>query len=377
MIRTLGVIGGGQLGRYFVLEAQALGFETVVFDPDPLCPAGQVADHQVCAQYSDLDAIRTFCTKCEIATVEFENIPIEALHIIEKEIGLRPSSTAIGIAANRIQEKQFLSGLGLEVAPFQILETSSDVERLMSSKVSPTDNHLQFVLKTATLGYDGKGQVRVSGLHNLAEAWAQLQGVPCVLESFVDFDSEISVIVARTATGEISTFTPTLNVHVNGVLDHTVTVAESEITSEARRFGEVIAEKLQYVGVLGVEFFVAKNRLIVNEFAPRPHNSGHWTLSGATTSQFGQQVRALAGLALGDTQMEYGAVAMANVLGDLWASGEPNWSRAEQDERVSVHLYGKHEPRIGRKMGHLTAVADDAQTAVRLALDARDSVIRH
>jgi 5-(carboxyamino)imidazole ribonucleotide synthase len=376
MSQTVGVVGGGQLGRFFVLEAQALGYRTVVFDPDPLCPAAQVADEHVCKEFTDHDAVRTFCTMSDVATIEFENIPSESLQLIEKEIALRPSSQAVFISADRRREKQFISSIGLEVAPFEIIETADDLDRVTSKMMQAENTEQRFILKTATLGYDGRRQVPLTGIGDLAEAWLELQHVPCVLESFVEFTAEMSVIVARTQDGDISTFSPTENVHVNGILDHTVTVTDSEISREARRLGAVIANELEYVGVLGVEFFVGKRGFVVNEFAPRPHNSGHWTIDGAATSQFGQQVRALVGLSLGDTTQKFGAVAMANLLGDLWAKGEPNWPHAEKDSRVSLHLYGKHEPRAGRKMGHLTAVADDAETALRLVLEARQSILR-
>jgi 5-(carboxyamino)imidazole ribonucleotide synthase len=378
MIRTVGVVGGGQLGRYFVREAHALGYRTVLLDPDPQSPGAQMCDIHICGEFTDLELVTKFCNLCDEVTVEFENIPATTLELIETLVPLRPSARAVTTAADRRKEKLFLTSCGLSVAPFFVVDSIADVDRAMSqtpqSSVSSTP---QYLVKTATHGYDGKGQLKLSGLHELRDAWTSLGEVPCVVEQVVEFDAEMSIIVARSSKNIVVSYTPTVNTHVNGVLDHSVTLSNEqleELGSRAQRIGETIVQELDYVGVLGVELFVVGTELLVNEFAPRPHNSGHWTLDGATTSQFGQQLRCLVDQPLGDCKQLFGGVAMANLLGDLWTSGEPLWSSLSNDPRITVHMYGKKNPRPGRKMGHITAVAETPHEALQLVLEARSAL---
>lgn len=363
---TIGVLGGGQLGRYLVLAARVMGYGTVVVDPDASAPAGRVADVHLAAPYDDPAALGALAARCAVVTTEFENPPAAALERLARDVLVAPSAVAVAVAQDRIAEKRFLTAAGFPVAPW--------------CPAGPDGGATAFpaIVKTARLGYDGKGQVAVDDGDELAAAVGRL-GVACVVEQRVPLDVELSVIVARTADGRLATYPVAENHHVDGILDLTVVPARVDdgLGERARGLAVGIAEALDYVGVLAVELFVSDGALLVNEVAPRPHNSGHWTLDAAPTSQFAQQLRAVCGLALGPTDVVGGgAVAMANLLGDRWAAGEPDWARALGDPDARLHLYGKAEPRPGRKMGHLTVLGRSAEEVATRALEHRDAVTR-
>ncbi len=352
---TIGVLGGGQLGRYTVVAARLMGYGTVVLDPDPAAPAGRVADEHVVAPYDDEVALDHLAARCAVVTTEFENPPADAMARLAKEVVVAPPASAVAIAQDRISEKRFLAGLGVPTAPFA---------------VPGDDDGVAFpaIVKTARLGYDGKGQRAVETRAELDAALAEL-GVPCIVEARVPLDVEISVIVARADDGRQVTYPVAENHHVDGILDLTVVPARVSpaIVAEAVEVAGTIADALEYVGVLAVEMFVSDGHLLVNELAPRPHNSGHWTLDAAATSQYEQQVRAVCGLALGRTNLTTGAVAMVNLLGDVWEGGEPAWATVLAEPDARLHLYGKAAARPGRKMGHLTIIGDDPSAGRRRA----------
>lgn len=352
----LGIVGGGQLGRYFVMAAKTMGYRTMVLEPDPYAPAGVVADVHLAAAYDDPDALARMGSECAVVTVEFENPPANALHALASSTLVRPAPAAIAIVRDRRLEKAFLHDHGFPTAPFAVIEHDTDLDV----------DGIEFpaILKTATLGYDGKGQVTVGTGAALGEAWASLGQVPCVVEQRMTLQHEVSVVLARGAAGELAPFAVTDNTHVGGILDLSVAPVVGALADEATTVAERIAEALGYVGVLGVEMFVVDGRILVNELAPRPHNSGHWTLDAAHTSQFEQQVRAVCGLGLGDPTMTATGVAMVNLLGDRWSEGEPDWADLLRRPGAHLHLYGKREPRPGRKMGHLTVTAGSPAEAV-------------
>ena len=381
MTAMLGVLGGGQLGNFFVLAAKKMGYQTAVLDPDPHAPAGVNADIHIVAPFDDIDALNQLASMCSAVTIEFENPPVTALEHLAQQVTVRPSPSAVAIAQNRREEKQFCQSIGLAVAPYEVLETRKDLERIAKNGVAET--HLDpfsvpLFMKTCRNGYDGKGQQIVKQLSNISDYWNALGNVPCVVEQKVALDAEFSVIISRNEQGRIALFAPTQNVHLNGVLD--VSTAPSQLDSQILDQGKLaatkIAEKLDYVGVLAVEFFVSDNRLFVNELAPRPHNSGHWTLDAANTSQFEQQVRALVGEPLGDPSMTCSAVAMVNLLGDRWANGEPLFELTNTDSCAHLYLYGKKDARAGRKMGHLTMTGDHVEAATNSAISLRNAITR-
>ena len=365
---TIGVLGGGQLGRYALMAARTMGYRTMVLEPDPHAPAGRIADEHLVAGYDDLDALRRLGDECSVVTTEFENPPASALAELGRRTTVAPSPRAVEIAQNRIAEKAFLLETGLPVGTYAVVEQPDDVP----------DVSYPAILKTARLGYDGKGQRRVDDESEMRAAWRLFGSVPCVLEQALDLQTEVSVIVARSASGAFVSYPVAENTHVDGVLDLTVVPASitSSVADRAIGLALTIADALDYVGVLAVEFFVVDGELLVNELAPRPHNSGHWTLDVAQTSQFEQQIRAVCGLPLGDTSMTQPGAAMANLLGDLWDAGEPAWDQALQSGRVALHLYGKQAARSGRKMGHVTAWGDDWQRASIAVRTARERLSR-
>ncbi|MGI9031047.1 MAG: 5-(carboxyamino)imidazole ribonucleotide synthase [Ilumatobacteraceae bacterium] len=356
---TIGVLGGGQLGRYTVVAARLAGYRTVVLDPDPAAPAGRVADEHLVAAYDDPDALDRLATMCAVVTTEFENPPADALSRLAADVVVAPSPHAVAVAQDRRSEKRFLSGLGVPTAPFAVVEELNE----------PAAIGYPAILKTARLGYDGKGQRTVASAVDLRSARDELGGVPCVLERRVPLDVELSVVLARTADGCTAVYPVAENHHRHGILDLTVVPARvaPELASAAVDLATRIADALDYVGVLAVELFVSDGELLVNELAPRPHNSGHWTLDAATVSQFDQQVRAVCGAALGATGMTAPAAAMVNLLGDLWSDGDPDWAVVLADRATRLHLYGKAAPRPGRKMGHLTVLDTTPDAAAERA----------
>jgi 5-(carboxyamino)imidazole ribonucleotide synthase len=365
---AIGMLGGGQLGRYALMAARRMGYGTVVLEPDPQAPAANVADEHLVAAYDDEAALDRLASTCAVITTEFENPPATSLERLARSTDVAPSAAAVAIAQDRRTEKRFLADAGIPIAPWGVVEAAD-----ASAAVG-----FPAILKTARLGYDGKGQTTVTSAEQLPGAWVSLGGCACVLEEALSLDAEVSVIVARTVDGRTATYEVAENVHVNGILDLTVVparVAES-VAARATALALAVAAALDYVGVLAVELFVVDSEVYVNELAPRPHNSGHWTLDAARTSQFEQQIRAVCGVGLGDTAMTTPAVAMVNLLGDLWQGGEPKWATAFAEPRASVHLYGKATARPGRKMGHLTITGRSADDVAAEALALRDAISR-
>ena len=371
------MLGGGQLGRYAVVAARLAGYRTVVLDPDPAAPAGAVADHHLVAAYDDDAALDELARTCSAVTTEFENPPAAALQRLAREVVVAPPVRAVAIAQDRIAEKSFLEAAGFPVAPCAALIDASDLGAA-AALGGPA------IVKTARLGYDGKGQRSVGDAAGIEPAWDELGRVPCIVERRLPLDVEISVVIARGSDGVTATYPVAENVHRDGILDLTVVPArvDRRVAEEANEVAGRIADALGYVGVLAVEMFVTEGRLVVNELAPRPHNSGHWTLDAAQTSQFAQQIRSITGAALGDTRMTAPAVAMVNLLGDLWFPGdgdhvvEPSWSEILADPGARLHLYGKTAPRPGRKMGHLTVLGHDVDEVAARATTLRRGVQR-
>jgi 5-(carboxyamino)imidazole ribonucleotide synthase len=358
---VIGVLGSGQLGRMFAIAARRMGYRVATYSPDQDTPTGQVSDTEVVAGYDDLDQVRAFARSVAAVTFEFENVPAATAAACAEHAPVRPAGTVLHTTQQRIREKTFLRSAGLPVANFRIVREESDLAGFTG------------ILKTADFGYDGKGQVRVKDPAAAIAAWESLNRAEAVFEEFIDFDCELSVVAARSVTGEFVHYGVVANSHRNHILDLTIApAAVSAATAlEAVEIARTVLEKLDVVGVLCVEFFLTKQgKLLINELAPRPHNSGHFTFDANVTSQFEQQLRAVCGLPLGST-MQLRPAAMVNLLGDEWSAGEPRWASALADPDVKLHLYGKPEPRKGRKMGHITAMAETAEEASQKALRAR------
>ena len=369
---TLGVLGSGQLGRMFAIAARRLGYRVHVLSPDDDTPTGQVADLEIRAAYDDLDAVASFARGVSVVTFEFENVPAATTAACERFAPVRPGGNVLHTTQNRRREKTFLKDAGIPVTPFWPVRSQDDLRASLVPAGFPA------VLKTADWGYDGKGQARLASVADIDLVWPKFAGGEAVLEAFIDFQCEISVVGARGADGSFVAYGPMQNSHVNQILDVSFVPAAVKpgVAAEAIEIAREIFGRLEVVGVLCVEFFVDRNdRLLVNELAPRPHNSGHLTIDACTTCQFEQQVRAVCGLPLGSPR-QHRPAAMANLLGERWQAGPPNWSAALAQNDVKLHLYGKAEPRIGRKMGHLTALADTAEEAVRRVLAARQALAR-
>ncbi len=367
---TLGVLGSGQLGRLFVQAATRLGYRVHVFSQSSKSPAGQVAHFEMIADYTDIAALTAFGRSVDIVTLEFENIPVTALETLQKIVPVRPGPTLLRITQNRVREKRFLQQLDIPCAPFAEVNSSDDLHHGVAQLGLPC------VLKTADSGYDGKGQALLRTAEDELAAWQKVDQQPSVLEAWVDYQQEFSILVARSTEGEIVTCGPIANDHANHILDVSRFPAHDldAVTSPAERYARQIAEHLELVGIACVEMFLARDgSLLVNEIAPRPHNSGHLTIEACPTSQFEQQVRAICGLALGSMQPTTPA-AMVNLLGDLWYSGEPNWQVVEAFPEAYLHLYGKTEPKTGRKMGHLTVLAESAELAAQAARKLREKL---
>jgi 5-(carboxyamino)imidazole ribonucleotide synthase len=367
---TVGVLGGGQLGRMFVLRARTMGYSTVVLDPDPGSPAGTAADLHLRAAYTDPAALDRLAAACAAVTTEFENVPAEALERLARSCRVRPPVRAVAVTQDRISEKEFLERGNFPTAPFRPVRD----ERELQAAVREVD--LPALLKTSRLGYDGKGQAAVERAEDAPAAFRALGGVACVLERRLALETEVSVVLARGDDGTVAPFPVGENRHRDGILETTVVPAQvgRATEEEARSLACRVATALEYVGVLGVEMFVADGgRIYVNELAPRPHNSGHYTLDACSVDQFEQQLRALCALPLAPPRL-LSPVAMINLLGDLWSPGEPRWLEVFRRPGVKLHLYGKAEPRPGRKMGHLNCLADDPGRALALALEARDAL---
>ncbi|MBC7573593.1 MAG: 5-(carboxyamino)imidazole ribonucleotide synthase [Herminiimonas sp.] len=367
----LGVMGGGQLGRMFAHAAQAMGFKVAVLEPAADCPASHAADHFLCADYVDAAALADMGQQCVAVTTEFENVPADSMTRLAQDAFVAPSAACVAIAQDRMAEKRFFTGCadasGVLPAPHHLIRSSADIETV-------PDHLLPGLLKTVRLGYDGKGQARVASHADLQAAFDSMQGAECVLEKMLPLACEVSVLVARGADGNASVYPIAENIHRNGIL-HTTTVpalhASADAAARAQAAALVFVDRLDYVGVLCIEFFIlADGSLVVNEMAPRPHNSGHYTIDACVTSQFAQQVRAMARLPLGDVRQHSPAV-MLNLLGDLWFAGdgadaapaEPAWEKILALPGACLHLYGKEQARRGRKMGHVTFVAPTLDAA--------------
>ncbi|MEZ4720187.1 MAG: 5-(carboxyamino)imidazole ribonucleotide synthase [Caldilineaceae bacterium] len=367
---TIGVFGSGQLGRMLALAAKSMGYRIHTFSPERDSPTGQVADREVAAAYDDMDALREFVRGVDVVTFEFENVPAHVAEIaMEAGVPVRPGGHVLHTAQNRLREKSFFAATGLPVTPFAAVHARADLTAAVAQLGAPA------VLKTAAFGYDGKGQVKLDrgDAAELDAAWAAIGAQPAILEAFVPFTHEVSVVAARGVDGSFANYGVIENIHVNHILDLSIVPARVPLAVAAKAAGlaQDLMDALDVVGVLCVEYFVtAAGDVLINEIAPRPHNSGHLTINAAITSQFEQQARAVCGLPLGCTDYLRPAV-MANLLGDLWQEGEPDWAAALALPGVKLHLYGKHAPRPGRKMGHLTALADSVDEALDLAVRAR------
>lgn len=370
---SLGVIGGGQLGRMFLQAAQRMGYRAGVLGEIAEGPGPQVAYWSIIGPPDQMGALRAFAAQAQAATVEFENVSAPALRWLARRMPVRPGWRTVWVSQNRLREKSFLAEHGFPLAPWRRVTTDDELQAAVVSLGRPT------ILKTAASGYDGKGQVRIDEPAQASAAWAQLGRVACVAEGWVTFAAEVSVIVARGQDGEAATFPVALNHHERHILDATTMPAPVGpiVGQTARDLALAVAQALGTVGVLTVEFFLTgAGGLLINELAPRPHNSGHLTIEAGASSQFEQQVRALCGLPLGGTDLVSPA-AMVNLLGDLWHGGEPRWDEMlRRDPGIRVHLYGKRTPAPGRKMGHLTVLDPNREVARARALAARRHLAR-
>jgi 5-(carboxyamino)imidazole ribonucleotide synthase len=368
---VVGVLGSGQLGRMFAIAARRLGYRVHVLSPESDTPTGQVADVEISAPYEDLDAVRAFAQRVRVVTFEFENVPAATAAAAAEHTLVRPAGSVLHTTQNRAREKQFLASRGLPVTPFAVVDTEEQLAAALATLGCPA------VLKTARFGYDGKGQQRIARASDAGAAWEQLGRQPAVLEAFIDFACEVSVVAARGVDGSIVHYGAVQNRHSRHILDLTLAPAplDPRVQADATAIARAVLEALDVVGVLCVEFFVTGDgRVLINELAPRPHNSGHFTIDACVTCQFEQQLRAVCGLPLGSTQ-QFAPAAMANLLGDLWAAGEPDWAAAAAFPEVKIHLYGKTSARPGRKMGHVTALAGTPAEAAERVLAARVSLV--
>lgn len=364
---TIGLLGGGQLGRMFTSAARAMGYEVIVVDPDAQCPAAHFASEHLCADFHDRAALESLAKRCAVITTEFENPPADSLAWLAERLPVRPSANAVAIAQDRISEKSFFAGNGFPVGPFAKILTQDDVE------IACKQIKLPALLKVARFGYDGKGQARVTTTAETIAQFKQWKSVPCVLEQLLPLQREVSIVLARGMDGAIAEFPVIENQHVNGILDISIAPARinAALRDQALAIAHELARKLDYVGILAIEFFIVldehnQEKLLINEIAPRPHNSGHYTVDACLTSQFEQQVRAVCGLPLGPTR-QHSAAVMFNLLGDVWREGQLPADVILQYPDAKLHLYGKSEARAGRKMGHVTVLGDDVGSALLVA----------
>jgi 5-(carboxyamino)imidazole ribonucleotide synthase len=360
---TIGVLGGGQLGRMLAQAATKMGYRMHVYEPQKDSPAGAVSHHEVNAPYEDLAALTAFARGCDVVTYEFENVPAAPLKAVETITALRPHWSVLETTQNRSREKNWLKRNGFPHARFAEVAAAGDLLGGIREVGVPC------VVKTADFGYDGKGQLKVMTEADVPAALKKFAGQPVVIEQFVNFACEVSAVVARSTKGEVKVFPISENIHTNHILDFSIVPARvsADVLAKAEALALAVADKIALVGVLGVEFFVEKSgAVLINELAPRTHNSGHYTLDACVTSQFEQQVRAICGLPLGDTKL-ISPVVMVNILGDAWAKGEPNWAALLADPSAKLHLYGKGDPRPGRKMGHFSVTAATSEAALLLA----------
>ena len=370
---TLGMLGGGQLGRMFTVAALQMGYRVVVLDPDPGSPAGQLASKHLLAGYDDEAALQELA-RCDAVTIEFENIPLSSMRVLEQNVWVSPSSAAVEIAQDRLKEKNFANKHGVATARYALIETPEDIPGASEITGFPS------ILKTARLGYDGKGQAVCENLQDVVDAFELFGGVACVLEQKVSLATELSVVVARGQDAKVSVFPVAENMHENGILDITVVPARVNkgLQQSAVHKATALAAALEYTGVMAVEFFITnEGDVLMNEIAPRPHNSGHYTLDATSSSQFDLQVLAVCGLPLPECQL-LSAVAMLNLLGERWGDSTPVWSgvfdAAASKVQPCLHLYGKQEARPGRKMGHVNFLAAESAVALDMALLAKEKI---
>jgi 5-(carboxyamino)imidazole ribonucleotide synthase len=356
----VGVLGGGQLGRMLAIAARRMGYRVHAFDPQPDCPAGQICDVAFNAPFTDRLAIETFADGVDVVSFEFENIPVEAIEWIASRRPVRPRGEVLHICQNREREKRFLESHNFPCAPFRVVDSAESLAAAVKAVGSPS------VLKTADFGYDGKGQIKLSGHEEPADAWRTFASPRGVLEKWIPFAAELSVICARGTDGTVTTFPVSENQHVRHILDLSIVPGRfaPDVLETARELAAAITSALDVIGLLAVEMFLTDEGLIVNELAPRPHNSGHFSFDACVTSQFEQQLRAICGLPLGSTEL-LKPVVMWNLLGDLWKNGEPDWNVILADPRAKLHLYGKSEPSPGRKMGHVSVLANSVEDALQ------------
>ena len=366
---TVGILGGGQLGRMFTIAARTMGYQVIVLDPDPASPAGQLADRHIQADYADTGALRELGAACAAVTTEFENVPAASLIELARYCRVSPSADAVAVVQDRREEKTWLRAHGFATAPYAIVSNVDEIDAALAETSAPA------LLKVSRFGYDGKGQAKVNNAAEARDAFREFGGQVCVLEGLVALEGEISVVLARDDGGLCALFPVAENQHVNGILDMSIVPARisSKLSEQAHIIACEVATQLNYVGVMAVEFFIANGALLINEIAPRPHNSGHYTLNACVTDQFEQQVRALAGLPLGDTRL-LSPVTMVNILGDRWIDRTPDWSALLAHPAIKLHLYGKTEARAGRKMGHFNVLDADASAALALATQMRDAL---
>lgn len=357
------MLGGGQLGRMFTIDALRMGYHVVVLDPDPQSPAGLIASRHLQAPFDDADALAEMANTCDAITIEFENIPADSVRELGNTTRVTPTAACIEVAQDRVAEKEFAAKAGLKPAPYGVIREVSDIRTACEVAGFPS------ILKTARLGYDGKGQVVCHNETDVEQAFASVGSVSCVLEQRINLAMELSVILCRADDGTTSTFPVAENQHVNGILDLSIAPANASDTlgQQALESAIKLAHELNYVGVMAVEFFVsAEGELLFNEMAPRPHNSGHYTLDATESSQFEQQVRMLCGLPAASCAL-LSPVVMLNLLGDRWQNGEPDWSALYQNPEARLHLYAKSSARVGRKMGHVNFLSQSRDSAMQLA----------
>ncbi len=367
----IGVLGSGQLGRMFAIAARRMGYRVHTYSPDRDSPTGQIADVEIDAPYEDLDRVRQFAAAVDVVTFEFENVPAATAAAAAEHALVRPAGNVLHVTQHRLREKSWLRDNGFPVTRFEPIRGEEDIARV-APQFGPA------ILKTAGFGYDGKGQYRVNSAAETKSAWEAMGRQEAVLEAIVDFEAELSVVAVRDPRGVCVFYEPSCNHHVGGILDvcYAPQPFGADVAKAAREIARGILEALDVTGVMCVEFFLTRNRqLLVNELAPRPHNSGHLTIDACVTSQFEQQLRSVCGLPLGSAEM-FRPAAMANLLGDLWAGGEPDWAAACSVPEVKLHLYGKLAPRAGRKMGHITATAHTAAEAGQVVRAARARLTR-
>ena len=367
---TIGILGSGQLGRMIAIAARRMGYRVHTLSPESDSPTGQVADREIVAAYDDVEAVKRFAGDVDVITLEFENISAACVDAASPIAPVRPKGSVLHTTQNRLREKTFLDDHGFPVAPFRHIKSRDELARAVEEIGTPA------VLKTAGFGYDGKGQVKIESADDVDSAWTSMAGQEAVLEAFIDFDLELSVVAARGLNGDFAHYGTVKNKHTNHILDITTAPADvsGAVNLTAVNLTRKVFEALDVVGVACVEYFLDRDEnLIINEIAPRVHNSGHFTFDACVTSQFEQQVRAVCGLPMGSTEQPRPA-AMANLLGDLWEHGEPDWAVALAIPEVKLHLYGKQEARPGRKMGHLTAMADTREQAVERVVEGRGRV---